>query len=136
MQKLSDGLQIDILQLFTLPEQGHCHGRRDITLKDAGEKLATSTYAHELLATQLSHKKMMPCKSIVHARLFSDYDDWIRHDSEAFLLILSGKITFFSEYYEPINLSEGDSVYYDANMGHRLVSISERDALLIWITAA
>jgi len=41
-------------------------------------------------ATQLSNKKMMPFKSVVHARTFEEYGDWVRHDGEEFLLILSG----------------------------------------------
>ncbi len=46
-------------------------------------------------------------------------------------------ITFYSEdFYEPINLTEGDSVYYDATMGHMLTSISEEDLLILWVTAS
>lgn len=135
MQKLTNGLQIDMPQLFSLPKQVSSNGRRDITRKGTGKTHPTSTYEHELLATQLSHKKMMPFKSLVRARRFSDYADWIRHDGEEFLLVLSGEITFFSEYYEPVNLNQGDCVYYDANMGHMLVSISEQDALILWVTA-
>ncbi len=136
MQKLTSGLQIDIPQLFAPPKQVRATGRRDITRKEEGKPHPTSTYEHELLATQLSNKKMMPFKSLVRSRDFADYSDWIRHDGEEFLLVLSGKITFFSEYYEPVNLNEGDSVYYDANMGHMLISISEEDALILWITAS
>ncbi len=50
--------------------------------------------------------------------------------------MLKGDITFYSEFYEPINLTEGDSVYYDATMGHMLTSISEEDALILWVTAS
>jgi len=136
MQKLTSGLQINIPQLFAAPKQVNTTGRRDITRNDEGKAHPTSTYEHELLATQLTNKKMMPFKSLIRARDFDAYADWIRHDGEEFLLVLSGEITFFSEYYEPINLSEGDSVYYDANMGHMLTSVSEEDASIIWVTAS
>ncbi|WP_413699655.1 helix-turn-helix domain-containing protein [Psychromonas sp. KJ10-10] len=125
MQKLTMGLQIDIPQLFATSKQMAATGRRDITRVDEGRSHPTSTYEHELLATQLTNKKMMPFKSLVRARSFDDYSDWIRHDGEEFLLVLEGEITFFSEFYEPVNLNQGDSVYYDANMGHMLVSASE-----------
>ena len=62
-----------------------------------------------------------------HTVLFSDSDK---------LWLLSGAITFFSEFYEPVKLNEGDSVYYDANMGHMLTSVSEEDALILWITVS
>lgn len=136
MQKLTIGLQIDLPQLFAPPKQVSATGRRDITRNEEGKAHPTSTYEHELLATQLTNKKMMPFKSRVRARDFADYSDWIRHDGDEFLLVLSGEITFFSEFYEPVTLNEGDSVYYDANMGHMLISSSEEDALILWVTAS
>jgi transcriptional regulator with XRE-family HTH domain len=136
MQKLTTGLHIDIPQLFTAPKQVTATGRRDITRVDEGKSHPTSTYEHELLATQLTNKKMMPFKSQVRARNFDDYSGWIRHDGEEFLMVISGEITFFSEFYEPVNLQQGDSVYYDANMGHMLISVSEEDALILWVTAS
>ncbi|GAB6262924.1 XRE family transcriptional regulator [Photobacterium sp. CCB-ST2H9] len=136
MQKLASGLQIDIPQLFAPPKQIMATGRRDITRKDEGKPHPTTTYEHELLATQLRNKKMMPFKSRVRARRFEDYPDWIRHDGEEFLLVLSGTILFFSEFYEPVQLNEGDSVYYDATMGHMLASVSDEDAHILWVTAS
>jgi transcriptional regulator with XRE-family HTH domain len=136
MQKLTSGLQIDIPQLFAPPKQVSATGRFDITRNDEGKAHPTSTYEHELLAPRLINKKMMPFKSRVRARDFAEYSEWVRHDGEEFLLVLSGQITFFSEFYEPTLLSEGDSVYYDANMGHMLISVSEEDALILWITAS
>ncbi|MFT4837437.1 MAG: transcriptional regulator with XRE-family HTH domain [Psychromonas sp.] len=136
MQKLTNGLQIDLPQLFAPPKLVSATGRRDITRNNEGKAHPTSTYEHELLATQLTNKKMMPFKSRIRARDFGDYSDWIRHDGDEFLLVLSGDITFFSEFYEPVTLNEGDSVYYDANMGHMLISSSEEDALILWVTAS
>ncbi|MGF1702635.1 XRE family transcriptional regulator [Photobacterium makurazakiensis] len=136
MQKLAGGLGVDIPQLFAPPKQIKATGRRDITRSDEGKPHPTTTYEHELLAVQLTNKKMMPFKSRIRARAFEDYSDWIRHDGEEFLLVLEGEITFFSEFYEPVNLSDGDSVYYDAGMGHMLVSVSDEDAHILWVTAS
>lgn len=135
MQKLALGLQIDIPQLFEPPRKKVATGRRDVTKNNEGKPHPTQTYEHELLATQLSNKKMMPFKSQIRARSFDEYKDWVRHDGEEFLLILSGEVMFYSEFYEPVALSEGDSVYYDANMGHMLTSLSEEDAQILWVTA-
>jgi uncharacterized cupin superfamily protein len=78
---------------------------------------------------------MMPFKCRVRARSFEDFEGWVRHAGEEFLLILEGKIDVYTEYYEPIRLSVGDSMYYDAAMGHCLVSVSKKDALVLWVTA-
>ena len=49
--------------------------------------------------------------------------------------MLSGQVLFYSEHYQPVELNEGDSTYYDAGMGHAVVSISEEDAVILWVTA-
>lgn len=135
MQKLAMGLQIDMPQLFEPPRKKVATGRRDLTKAGQGKPHPTPTYEHELLATELSNKKMMPFKSRVRARAFEEYNDWVRHDGEEFLMVISGDIMFYSEFYEPIPMSGGDSMYYDANMGHMLISTSTEDALILWVTA-
>ncbi len=133
VQKLAAGLGIDVPQLFISSAEPLISGRRSVTVNSGGRAHPTSTYNHELLATELTHKKMVPFKSIVHARSFDDFDDWVRHSGEEFLLVLSGEITFFSEFYEPVKLNKGDSIYYDAGMGHVCTSESEQDAQILWV---
>lgn len=133
VQKLAAGLGIDVPQLFVSSNEPLISGRRSITFKGEGKSHPTRTYAHELLASELTHKKMVPFKTTVHARSFDDFPDWIRHSGEEFLLVLSGAISFFSEFYEPVELSEGDSLYYDAGMGHVCVSQSKQDAQILWV---
>lgn len=135
MQKLALGLNIELPQLFTKPKVQQATGRRDITLLDTGKAHVTSTYEHELLATQFSNKKMIPYKSRVYARCFDDFGEWVRHEGEEFLLVLEGEIQFLSEFYEAVTLTKGDNVYYDATMGHLIISSSEEDALIFWVSA-
>jgi transcriptional regulator with XRE-family HTH domain len=135
MQKLATGLNIELPQLFSKPEMTLASGRRDITMNNQGEYHFTSTYKHELLSTQFSNKKMIPYKSRVHARSFDDFGEWVRHSGEEYLLVLEGEVQLLTESYEPVNLVEGDSVYYDAMMGHLVISVSENDAKILWITA-
>ncbi len=135
VQKLTNGLGIDIPQLFVPPADGpEANGRRDVTRRDTGRAHPTSTYEHELLASDISHKKMVPFKCTVRARSFDEFEDWVRHECEEFLLVLSGCVAVHTEFYEPVELEEGDSMYYDAKMGHCLVSLSEEDAQVLWVT--
>ena len=133
VQKLAAGLGIDVPQLFVSTTESLISGRRAFTRKGQGRIHPTATYEHELLATELTNKKMVPFKTTVHARSFDDFPDWVRHSGEEFLLVLSGAIRFFSEFYEPIRLQQGDSIYYDAGMGHLCVSDSEQDAQILWV---
>ena len=49
--------------------------------------------------------------------------------------MLTGRIRLYTEFYEPQDLARGDSVYYDATMGHNVISISDDDATLLWVTS-
>lgn len=133
VQKLAAGLGIDVPQLFVATHEPLVSGRRSLTRQGGGCIHPTPTYEHELLASEISNKKMVPFKTTVKARAFEDFDDWIRHSGEEFLLVLSGRVRFFSEFYQPLSLLEGDSLYYDAGMGHICVSESEQDARIMWV---
>ena len=133
VQKLAAGLGIDIPQLFVSTSEPLVSGRRALNLNGSGRVQPTPTYEHELLASEISNKKMVPFKTTVRARSLDDFADWVRHSGEEFLLVLSGRIRFFSEFYEPVSLAEGDSLYYDAGMGHICVSESEQDARILWV---
>ena len=134
VQKLAAGLGMNVPQLFEPAQRPASSGRRAFTRKGQGKSHPTTTYEHELLCGELAHKKMIPFKSVIKARSFEDFDDWVRHDGEEFLLVLSGEIQLFTEYYEPLLLREGDSVYYDSGMGHACVSLSPEDATILWVT--
>jgi transcriptional regulator with XRE-family HTH domain len=136
VQKLVDGLGVDIPQLFKPTERNPSLGRRAVTRQDAGRAHPTPTYEHELLCTALSNKRMVPFKTRVRARSFDDFPDWVRHEGEEFLLVLEGEVLLYTEHYEPLRLRAGDSIYYDSGMGHACVSVSEKDALLLWVTTA
>jgi len=136
VQRLTKGLGIDIPQLFASPQDGpQANGRRDVTRVGMGKAHPTITYEHELLASDIRHKKMVPFKCTVRARSFEEFDDWVRHEGEEFMLVLSGEVEVYTEFYEPVHCKEGDSMYYDAQMGHCLVSVSEEDASVLWVTS-
>ncbi len=135
IQKLTTGLDIDVPQLFVESDYHEAGGRRSINLAGEGKSHPTPTYEHELLNTDLTSKRMVPFKTTVKARSFEEFGDWVRHAGEEFLYVLSGELLFYSEYYEPVTLSEGDSIYYDCGMGHALLSSSAEDALVLWVCA-
>jgi transcriptional regulator with XRE-family HTH domain len=134
VQKLARGLGIDVPQLFEPAGESRVSGRRAITRAGQGAPHPTPTYEHEMLAEDLSRKKMLPYRTVVRARAFEEFDGWVRHDGEEFLLVLSGAVRFFSEFYAPVELGAGDSAYYDAAMGHCVVSCSAEDAVILWVT--
>lgn len=135
VQKVARGLDIDVPQLFQPAPVDRISGRRALTRKGEGRAHPTVTYEHELLAQDISRKRMLPYKATVRARDFNEFDDWVRHQGEEFLLVLSGAVELYTEFYEPVRLGAGDSVYYDGSMGHCVISVSVEDAVILWVTA-
>lgn len=135
VKKLAEGLGISIPQLFTAPKTNQVLGRMAVTKSGEGKSHLTATYEHELLAPSLTRKQMLPYRARVRARRIEEFEGWVRHDGEEFLYVLSGVIRFFSEFYEPVEMRRGDSAYYDATMGHNIVSTSQEDAVILWVTS-
>lgn len=135
LKKLATGLEISVPQLFTPPEKGQVNGRIAVTKSGEGNAQATVTYEHELLAETLTKKNMLPYRARVRARSMGEFDGWVRHDGEEFLYVLTGVISLYTEFYEPIEMRRGDSAYYDATMGHNVISVSDEDALILWVTS-
>ena len=135
LKKLAVGLGISVPQLFTTPADNQINGRMVVTKFDEGTAHATTTYEHELLSETLTKKKMLPYRARVRARKFEEFDGWVRHDGEEFLYVLTGMAVLYTECYEPVELRQGDSAYYDASMGHNVLSISQEDANILWVTS-
>ena len=92
LKKLAEGLAISVPQLFTPPSRAQVTGRRAVTKSGEGQAQATATYEHELLATALTRKQMLPYRARIRARDLAEFDGWVRHDGEEFLYVLTGVV--------------------------------------------
>lgn len=135
LKKLAEGLSITVPQLFTPPSKAQVSGRMTTTKAGEGQGHATATYEHELLAAHMTRKQMLPYRARIRARDIDEFNGWVRHDGEEFLYVLTGVIRLYTEFYEPVDLRRGDSAYYDASMGHNVISLSDEDATILWVTS-
>lgn len=135
VKKLATGLGISVPQLFTPSASPQVNGRRVITRAGEGAAHLTTTYEHELLGEGMTQKRMLPYRARIRARDMAEFDGWVRHEGEEFLYVLTGIIRLYTEFYEPVEMRRGDSAYYDATMGHNVISVSPEDATIIWVTA-
>jgi len=135
LKKLAVGLGISVPQLFTPKPTAQVNGRMAVTKSGEGAGQLTTTYEHELLAESLSRKQMLPYRTRVRARRLEEFGGWVRHEGEEFLFVLTGAIRLHTEFYEPVEMKRGDSAYYDAAMGHNVVSTSQDDATILWVTS-
>jgi len=135
LKKIATGLAISVPQLFTPAASPQANGRMAVTRAGEGVAQATATNEHELPASALTRKQMLPCRARIRAHTTKDFSGWARHDGEEFLFVLTGVVPLFTEFCEPVTLKRGDSAYCNATMGHNLVSVSEEDATILWVTA-
>lgn len=135
LKKLAQGMAISVPQLFTPAQVPQVSGRIAVTKSGEGQAHATTTYEHELLAGGLTKKQMLPYHATIRARAMEDFDGWVRHEGEEFLYVLTGIVRLYTEFYEAVDLRRGDSAYYDGSMGHNVISLSQEDATILWVTS-
>ena len=135
VKKLAEGLKITVPQLFTPAGSAQVSGRMAVTKSGTGQGHVTATYEHELLANGLTQKHMLPYRATIRARSMDEFNGWVRHDGEEFLYVLTGVTRLYTEFYEPQDLRRGDSAYYDATMGHNVISLSDEAATILWVTS-
>ncbi|ARE38412.1 transcriptional regulator [Rhodovulum sp. P5] len=135
LKKLATGLGVSVPQLFTPTRNARAGGRMAVTRTGEGAAHATATYEHELMAGALARKRMMPYRTRVRARDVAEFDGWVRHEGEEFMYVLTGVVRLYTEFYAAVEMRRGDSAYYDATMGHNVVSVSDDDATVLWVTA-
>ncbi len=134
--RLADGLGVDVAELFRPNIAAAPTGRRAVTRRGQGERHETDYYKYEILASDVARKDFLPLIANVKARSRFDWDTLPSHEGEEMVYVLEGKVTVFSEHYEPLELEFGDSVYFDSRSGHALVSTSDEDARILWVSSA
>lgn len=133
LQKLATGLDIDVVLLFSDSPEHSASGRRSVTKRGSGNKHITPVYAHEVLCSDIHGKRMMPFITKVLAHSRNDFPNLISHEGEEFFYVLDGEVTVYTDLYEPLKLTAGDSMYFDTSMGHVTVSNGDKDATVLWV---
>jgi transcriptional regulator with XRE-family HTH domain len=87
-------------------------------------------YTYEALSFRKRNKKMEPFVVTVAKR--PEEETLYNHDGEEFLLILKGKAEILLDE-ERIFLDEGDAVYFDATLKHRLLSCGDGETQVLAI---
>lgn len=132
--KLATGLRVDIETLFSGPEPAHAGARLSVTRHGEGVELLTSNYQYEMLCANVSRKRLIPLVAEIRARSVEEFGNMLSHDGEEFIYVLSGQIKLVTEHYEPILLSEGDSVYFDSVMKHACLAHSTPNPRVLWVS--
>jgi transcriptional regulator with XRE-family HTH domain len=124
--QLCKGLQIDIAELFASgapTEVVQPSARRTFTPKGEGQPVVVGTQAYDYLCIELAGKKMTPMTGLIRSRSLEESNGLLKHEGEEFTYVLEGRMALHTEFYQPLILDAGGSVYFDSTMGHAYVSV-------------
>jgi transcriptional regulator with XRE-family HTH domain len=131
LYQLSKTLGVDITAFFETGSKPISSGIRSISRKGEGVELSTARYEALVLCTDLANKRMHPAIDTVTITSLDEAGGFSRHEGDEFLHVLEGRLSLLSEFYEPLTLEAGDSVYFDSSMGHAYLSADGRPARIL-----
>jgi transcriptional regulator with XRE-family HTH domain len=137
LARLSEGLKIDITQLFgpggSESPRPQSATRRCITRAGEGRSIEMPRGNYLYLAGDLLHKRVVPIVGEVLAKDIQTYGEFMRHPGEEFVYVLEGILELHTEMYTPARLETGDSVYFDSGMRHAYIAVGEAPCRILSI---
>ena len=89
------------------------------------------------MCPELRHKRMVPTVTRVRAKSIEEFGELVHHPGEEYIYVLQGPVEIHTEFYEPVVLQTGESIYIDSTMGHAYVAPKGHDeALLLGICSS
>lgn len=123
--QLSERLKIRMSDLFAetgeAPQQA-ITARRSIGDLDRAVRVNTRNYDYYYLCAELRRKRMIPILMRIRAQSVEEFGELVRHCGEEYIFVLEGRVEVHTEFYDPIVLDVGESIYIDSNMGHAYVA--------------
>ncbi len=123
--QLSERLKIRMSDLFaessSAPEQP-VTARRSIGRLDRAVRVNTRNYDYYYLCAELRRKRMIPVLTRIRAKSAAEFGELVHHSGEEYIYVLEGRVEIHTEFYDPIVLEAGESIYIDSNMGHAYVA--------------
>lgn len=130
LQLLSQRLDISMSELFAEPQERterSVTARRSLGSTEDALRVETANYDYYYLCPELRQKRMIPVLVRLRARDLEEFGELVRHDGEEYTYVVRGRVMLHTEFYEPVLLEEGASVYIDSTMGHAYTVAEEGD---------
>jgi transcriptional regulator with XRE-family HTH domain len=125
--QVSQGLKIPLSELFADASNGlsgepAVTARRSIGLVSGAVRVNTRNYDYFYMCPELRRKRMIPVIGRIRAKSLEEFGELVHHSGEEYIYVLEGGITVHTEFYDPVVLRSGESIYVDSNMGHAYVA--------------
>ncbi|MEG3181328.1 helix-turn-helix domain-containing protein [Sphingomonas sp. LT1P40] len=134
LQQLSQRLNIRMSDLFAEGSDDsvpRVTGRRSLGTMDQAVRVTTDNYDYNYLCTDLRRKRMIPLITRIRAHSAREFGDLVRHQGEEFIYVIEGRIEVHTEFYDPVTLGPGETIYIDSSMGHAYVVAEGCDEALV-----
>ena len=135
LQQISQRLNIRMSELFAEEDRSVAEpaitARRSIGKIDDAVRVTTPNYDYFYLCPELRRKRMIPVLTRVRAKTIEEFGELVRHSGEEYIHVLEGRAEVHTEFYDPIVLEAGESVYIDSNMGHAYIAAEGCEEVLL-----
>jgi transcriptional regulator with XRE-family HTH domain len=92
--------------------------RRSVGSLETALRVETPNYDYNYLCAELRRKRMIPVFTRLRASSVKQFGSLVHHSGEEFTYVLKGTMVLHTEFYDPVTLSAGQSIYFDSSMGH------------------
>ena len=138
--QLSQRLNLRMSDLFSPADaagDAPITARRSIGRLSDAIRVNTPNYEYFYMCPELRRKRMVPTVTRVRARSIEEFGELVHHPGEEYIYVLRGPIEIHTEFYEPILLQTGESIYIDSTMGHAYVAPDgSEDAMVLGVCAS
>lgn len=125
LQQLSQRLNIRMSELFAegdIVPDAPVTARRSLGRVDRAIRVNTKNYDYYYLCPELRRKRMIPVLTRIRARSVAEFGELVHHSGEEYIYVIEGRVEIHTEFYDPLVLEAGESIYIDSNMGHAYVA--------------
>tara|TARA_R110002072_G_scaffold11431_40_gene51773 strand:- start:600 stop:1190 length:591 start_codon:yes stop_codon:yes gene_type:complete len=132
--KLSAGLGMSLVELLAAGEKKRAPALRySITRAGQGRRQEIDGLLHEMLCSDVADKPFLPFVTRVMILSMEEHGALHRHGGVDFFYVLSGACTVITDSFPPAELETGDSIFFDAAIGHALIKRGAADVALLWV---
>jgi len=134
LQQLSERLNISMSDLFAENDETtdtKVTARRSIGGIEQAFRVNTPNYDYYYLSSELRRKLMIPIITRIRARTLQEFGELVRHHGEEIVYVIEGRIEVHTEFYDPMVLERGQSIYIDSTMGHAYIAAEGCEEALV-----
>ena len=134
LQQVAERLQIRMSELFAEPADDAdtaVTARRSIGNTDNAIRVQTKNYDYYFLCPELRRKRMIPLVTRIRAKNVGEFGELVHHSGEEFIYVIEGRVEVHTEFYDPVVIEAGESIYLDSNMGHAYVAAEGCDEAVV-----